>query len=101
MYGDLNRLTLHRFCASVKSLPPRGCSRHMTDAVRRASQRLLSVCSFGQAPVPYNVALQLQEGLAALRRTGDVPDTVLRLEVRALCIHPHGHMFDNRVSGLN
>ena len=60
--------------------------RHMTDAVRRASQRLLSVCSFGQASVPYNVALQLQEGLVALRRTGDVPDTVLRLEVRSPCI---------------
>ncbi len=54
----------------------------MADAIRRASQRLLSVCSFGQAAVPYDVALQLQEGLVALRRTGDVPDTVLRLQVR-------------------
>ena len=54
----------------------------MADAVRRASQRLLSVCSFGQAAVPYDVALQLQEGLVALRRTNDVPDTVLRLQVR-------------------
>ena len=55
----------------------------MARTAHRASQRLLSVCSFGQAPVPYNVALQLQEGLTALRRSGDVPDTVLRLQVRS------------------
>ena len=70
----------------------------MTDAVRRASQRLLSVCSFGQAPVPYNVALQLQEGLVALRRTGDVPDTVLHLEVRLPGLHSHASIAGNKIS---
>ena len=45
--------------------------------------RLLSVCSFGNMPVPYAAALALQEGLTALRHAGEIPDTLLALQVRA------------------
>lgn len=53
-------------------------------AARGPAERLLSVCSFGKMPVPYGAALALQEGLAALRHAGDIPDTLLVLQVRSL-----------------
>lgn len=52
----------------------------MKAAVRAV--RRLSVCQWSGSPVPYGQALELQHALMSKRRSGEIGDTLVVLEVR-------------------
>lgn len=51
-------------------------------ACGEAAQRLLHVTRLNATPATYAPILRLQEALFEARRRGDIPDTLLQLEVR-------------------
>ncbi len=43
-------------------------------------KRVINIADFGETLVPYDLALKLQQKLAQLCKTGNIPDTLLQLQ---------------------